>query len=336
MTRNANIETDESTDDQRPDPTTIRRRSFLQTVSAAGTGFALAGAADGVSLAAAHASGHEQEPPVFYLFAEPLVLKEADLSPELQSVVEALASTGSVTVTGHQPITAGSGAPIAGEEYLELDGEYYRVTLQKGERATTRRYALRAEPIDSPSEAAVDLDEYTRPDRKAIKHAIRLADAADRRGLEGEDRVFVFEDAAPGDVRFVPDRTSESDLLPSPEHQSVTRGDATYELTVEIRDVTRPTYEYSLSAVDADATDDLWTHAPDVRLDPDGLTDAEVDVIETAIEQEFYRERAPYSQAYESVLSLFDPPLSGVDFEGQYFMTYDGERYVCGLWSITS
>ena len=334
MTDKPTDPTTESTTNRQKNLTRTDRRSVLQTVSVAGVGLTLPSSMDAAVTAAAESTGRSHGQLYSYLFLEPVVVRLDELSPAKRDFVQTLLSKGTITTTGHRPLAAGVGAPIAGEEFVKSDGELHRLNLNEaGERRTTR-FAVQAERRGGATIDTVPLTAYTGQARKAVKGAIRLARGSERRELPPEQRGVVFEDASPDDIPFAPDRTGDNDLLPVPAHEYVVDDGETFHLSTQAKEVSLPTYEYSLTPA---SSADIFDGADNpVRLTEDALSSEQAAIVETAIDEEFYRETSPYSQAYEQVLASFDASAEANHFDGRYEVTVDGDRYVGVLWSVSS
>ncbi|WP_137284241.1 hypothetical protein [Halorussus salinisoli] len=235
--------------------------------------------------------------------AEAAALGADDYAPEQRRLVaNAVDGDEDAWVYGHRPIEDGA--------YVEYEGVYYRVSVEKTGEKSLSRPTLRGEYVDaSEVESAVDIDRYIHSDRRAVKFALATA------GDEGEFYVLRRD-------------ASETELLPEPEHEYLKYRERYVRLAVEERTVTETEYTYALEQV---ATSDAAFErraaetVVTATFRPSDLTAEQEEMLRKASE-DYYSEFDPISDEFRSLLERLG---SGELPDGSLgtYVEYDGAYY---------
>lgn len=215
----------------------------------------------------------------------------AEFSAAQHRLVDEAHPEGDHITYGHRPFPGGA--------YLQVEGGFYRATLTESGTKQLTRTVLGATEIGDASDA-VAVDEYPEGDRKPAMLACRLsivrARESDRDDAPPARYVYVF--------RTTP--ANESSLLPTPRHEVVEYQDQTFRLWVEERDLTETEYTTTLGHI-AGSTATFERAIQDeyvIDLDEHALTDAQRDIVETAIEEGAYTEQGQISDALDDLITL--------------------------------
>jgi hypothetical protein len=235
--------------------------------------------------------------------AEAASLGPADFTPEQRRVVAEVIENTETRTYGRRPIADG--------EYVEYEGEYYRVTVEETGTKAIARPTLSGEAVnESDAEDAVEIDRYTRSDRQAVEFAVATADES-------------------GEFYVLHSKPSETDLLPEPEHEYLQYYDRYVRLVVEERLVTEQEYTYTLEQVAASATEfasDAVESVVTASYRPAKLSGEQNEILRRAIEDE-YTEFSPVSERFRDLLERLGEDGDLPDGSTDTHVEYDGEYY---------
>lgn len=241
--------------------------------------------------------------------------------PERQVVADAVSNDGTTVETYWD-------APVRSGVYVEFDGAYYRTSYTEGsaEEVPAREMSVRWEADQRAPDSAEVLayDELPESDRRALEATV-YGDRSEGRGhptqtLEHRDFPAPY-----------PDGTDDSTL--------VDRGEAWVEWDGRVYEVrvggettnARRTFEYD--ATEVASSDDAFRRYVDAEyvVALDDLSDGATAVVEDAVDGG-YEECEPVSAGFESLRErLDDAPELPHPLDRRWFVEYDGERYLLGV-----
>lgn len=218
--------------------------------------------------------------------------------------------------SGERPTTYGY-EPIRADEYVKIDGAYYRTDVVVTGRRQLNRWTLRLRYPDSvPEDATVrGADELSTVDQRAAKIAYFGARAR-RDGGDVPASVdrggFVYRPV--GDHQFPED----SSLLPAADADYLRFDDRGETLRIEVtrEPLREPAYTPVVTRV-ADSLNELEgvvaSTTLDADLDRDALDEEAHGVLRAGVDGDGYEETSPLSDAYERVLDAL-----GLDTDRRY------------------
>lgn len=195
-------------------------------------------------------------------------------------------------------------------------------------------YDLSWEVIDERTATSVSLVvDYNATDPEGRRIAYDDLPAADRRALSSlipPDERHADEEVSMGAVSTYNDtEVEESVFVPEPRYDVVVYEGEAYAVRLDgTREVTVNTYRYTAEAV-ANSTDEYARDLKEEYLFTlEGLTDVEREVVEAAIEDDYYAENDD-DEAFRSVLERFrrHDAVESEEAHGEWLVRYDGEVY---------
>lgn len=206
-------------------------------------------------------------------------------SNEAWNVVSS-ALDGTTRTYGHTPVDDG--------QFVEYEGEFYRIDAEATGEATNERPVLDGEVLDGETaeRKAVEFSAYPSADGQAVRHAARRAVS----GPGETDREFYVLRGSDSE---------DSALLPEPEYEYVTYGDQTVRLNVTRRRVTETEYTYTATKV-ADSGTAFRRYVREqvvtLRLDRAKLSGEQRAILREADETREYAESGDLTDAYRGLL----------------------------------
>ena len=244
--------------------------------------------------------------------------RTVDRHPEHRDLVRRAVKDGPATATGRSP-------PLETDEPIAFDGRYYELAAtETGEREVTE-YDIRIDydpGTATPGSESIAYDDLPEVDRAAMDAL--LPPPEDRPDDEGADfgigRTYSEEEAA------------ASELVPEQEYDAVVYEGERFPVDVgDGRTVT--TYEYRYEAEEIAASADEYGSAvrEEYAFALSGLSDAEREVVEEAIDEGYYDGSA--DDAFSSVASRFreHPGFDTDEWGGNWVVRYEGAVYWADL-----
>ncbi|QDX39419.1 hypothetical protein [Salarchaeum sp. JOR-1] len=202
---------------------------------------------------------------------------------------------------------------------VRVNGSVYAVSETRVDSTDVTAYELR---IDfNPDDATPTLGEiaYANLPPADDRRLDELIESESKRTVEGADIVVTYGTPAEvGDSVFVPD--PQYDIL-------VYEGDR-YRVTITSRASTRKTYRYEVTRI-ASLSAFVDRIRERYRFTLSGLSEAERDVVDAAVEGGYFQE----SDAFHSVVERFHDhdALSRTDSDGTWLVRYEGEEYLADI-----
>jgi hypothetical protein len=238
-------------------------------------------------------------------------------SPESdeQAIIAEAAPNGTANVTGRSP-------PLETDRPVAFEGRYYNVSVTRLGESESTRYAAEIE-IDydpgtvTPADGSIAYESLPDVDREALGDMIPPAE--DRPTGDGYDfgRGYTYPENA----------TDESVLIPEQQYDVVTYEGEQYRIRVQSEPADESEYRYDVSLV-ADTTAafaDLLRERYLFELS--GLSEAEREVVETAIEDGYFEDA---TDAFRSVVArlLAHPGFEVTDSYGRWLVEYEDTEYI--------
>lgn len=236
------------------------------------------------------------------------------LPPGLRDFLVSVIEDGSGTREGSNP-------PFDRERPVEYEGAYYRFAYDVVDTRQEPQYLIEIDfdAVDPASVDAIAYEDLPAVDREALSRAFPPPE--DPPENDGPDLGVghVYEDE------------SDSVLVPEPAYDAIVYEGEAYPIRVEFsRDVDVHTYRYTAEQVAADATELAATTRERYRFTLSGLSEAERDIVEAAIDEEYRVEpnESP-PEAFESLLSRFrEHEAVRIDgYDGEWLTRYAGTDY---------
>lgn len=286
----------------------MKRRDFLNaiggTIAAVGSAGCLFGIRGGNGLELEHVDRP----------AEFAAIQSSELTPTQTTLVEGALDDGNYTTYGHRPFSDG--------EYLEFRGAFYQTRV--GQTGTKRlaRMVLIAEELDEVDEA-ISVSDLPVNARQPAVLALRLAIVRDREdGREDLPEGYVFRGEEEEGSVWVPE--------PEPEHEVIEFDDRTFHLRVEERELEEDEYTTTLEPIAAspDEFEEVVEEEFVIDLDAHNLPPEQREIIETAIDEDGYRERGSISSEFNELINLIQNEAPRHDS----LIKYEGEHYSWDYW----
>ncbi|GAA0657378.1 hypothetical protein [Salarchaeum japonicum] len=279
----------------------MRRREFL---------------AGGTALLALPAAGCIH-PPVVLDMSEATLTDIADersdrLAPDSEEhdIVTAARNNSSVTRTRPGKLFDDANAVRVGRTFYEVTE-----TAIDTVEVTTYELHIDFNPGDAtPSRGEIEYAELPPADAERLDDAVTLGS---RRTAEGDDISVRYGRAA---------EVGESVFVPDPEYDILVHDGDRYRVTVTSERDTWETYRYAVTEVAAGLSEFVEPIRERYRFTLSGLSEAEREVVETAIDEGYFEE----SDAFQSLVERFHAheKLSGDDAYGTWLVRYEGTEYL--------
>lgn len=234
-----------------------------------------------------------------------------------RALVRDAIESGSTTTVGAEP-------PVNGERPLRHDGGFY--SLSYVQTGTQTGYTGVIEIDYNASAVDGEVVEYgTLPevDRTTLDGLLSgpPVDSPDTERLEpGYDRGTEFG--------YTESEASRSALVAGQEYNAVRYEGETYPVGVESRSETLPVYRYETTVVAESAGEYADTLREEYEFELSGLSDAERDVFEDALNGTNYIENND-NDGFDSLVDRFraQQPVTGDELSGNYIVRYDDESH---------
>lgn len=280
----------------------MKRRQFLATTTALSTAV-LAGC------------GH---PPVVLDMDEATdsdianeVSTSLDPESDAYAVIESAVENGSATDDDRRQL-------FDKEETVQFDGVYYAVSVSEEDSTDVTVYTVHVEfDSDEPTaeRGAIAFEDLPETDRDRLEPAIPDPDET-----TGEDIARAIEYGTAADVE------NESVFVPDQEYDVIVQGEDRYRVTVDTRTTTESTYRYEVTEV-ADSTTEFAESAREMYLaELTGLSDAEREVVEEAIDDGYFDDDDAFRSVVEKIRE--HDAIREADFYGTWLLEYEDTAYL--------
>jgi hypothetical protein len=285
-----------------PSGTGVSRREVLGSVSLLGAGV-VAGCPGGAG-ERTRLDLEEPESP-----GMGVAVTEADLRDDQVALVRQAAADGTTTAHGYDPFRR--------EDYVRVDGTYYRVRTEAGPVERVDKPVLVVTPAPDAGDT-VALETY---DSHVVELVVELAG-------ENDSRVVLHHDTGGFDS-----------LYPEPRHEFVTWKNTTYRLAVEVERVEQRARHVGVTAV-ADTPGQFRAYlrgTVQTAISSEAFSEPVREVFAEAVDGE-YEETAPYSDAFETALDAVGRgrELDDGEWGETYLLVYDGILYVARIETTSS
>jgi len=286
----------------------MKRRQYLATAAAACFPV-LAGCADPEAVLEMDAVGSED----IATRASVRVTHNDD-----RDILAAAVENGSASASGRSP-------PLDPDRPVAFSGAYYDLTVQETGQRTAREFEIRIDyaPTSEPADGTViEYGDLPEADRRALDPLFpRPGSAPDEPG---------YKFAVGG--TYTDAETEESVLVPEQAYDAVAYEGEAYPILVgDSRDVT--VYEYRYEATEVAASADAFAERIRDRHEftLSGLSEAERDIVETAIDGEYYQ--GDTTDAFESLVDRFraHTAVRADEWGGEWVTRYEGTVYWADL-----
>ncbi|AGB15336.1 hypothetical protein Halru_0709 [Halovivax ruber XH-70] len=240
---------------------------------------------------------------------DPATVEVGRTGEERDIVVDVL-DTGSATVSGERP-------PLGVDQPVTYDGAVYELArTETGDRTRTDyRVVLETDP-GAADTADRQFDTLPGVDAERLEPLLAERTSGD--------------DAVGADLSYTESERAESAIVPDPDFDVLAVDGDRFGVAVEPIETTVTTYEYTL--VDELGSEGRYADelAADHRFDLAGLSDAERDVVEEAIDEGGYYADSTDDEAFEGVARTFfdHDPFASDDDRAYWIATYEGTTYV--------
>ena len=241
-----------------------------------------------------------------------------DGQPEYRDLVAGAVENGSATASGRSP-------PLETDQPVAYEGRYYELTATETGRRERTEYDVTVDydpGTETPGGEAVDYADLPEVDR-ATMDAL-LPPPEDRPENEGPDRGVsrTYSEA----------EAAASVLVPEQEYEAVVYEGERYPVAVgDGRTVTTYEYRYEAERIAGSAAEYGASVREEHAFTLSGLSDAEREVVEAAIDDGYYEGSA--DDAFSSVASRFrdHPGYETDEWGGNWVVRYEGTVYWADL-----
>ncbi|MCD2200441.1 hypothetical protein LPA44_11115 [Halobacterium sp. KA-4] len=236
------------------------------------------------------------------------------LSPTSQgyeTITDAVAN-GSATVAGTAP-------PIRLDEPIRLDDHYYEVSMTAGASRERTGYTIQVDydPATSDANATIGYVDLPAVDQTALAGVI--PPAGEPQDGDGFDI---------GTRHLYPDGTADASVLvPRQQYEFIRDGDSVYRVQVRAETVTETEYRYAVTQIATSSAAFAEQLRSTYQFALTGLSTAEQDVIEEAIDSGYFSEA---TDAFRSVIARFraHQGLETSNSYGTWLVAYQGTPYI--------
>ncbi|MFC3956812.1 hypothetical protein [Halovivax cerinus] len=241
---------------------------------------------------------------------DPATVRVGPGDTDRRKLLAGIIENGSATVSGERP-------PLGVDQPVTYDGTVYELARSDTAQRTRTDYRVILEfdpdATDGTERSFADL-----PSVDAERIEPLLADRTSG------------DDAVGADLSYTEAERADSDLVPDPDFDVLVVDGDRIGVTVEPVETTLTTYEYTL--VDELGSEGRYADelAADHRFDLAGLSGAEQDVVEEAIDEGGYYADSTDDDAFEGVARTFfdNEPFASDDDRAHWIATYEGTTYV--------
>lgn len=228
-----------------------------------------------------------------------------------ETITEAVAN-GSATVAGTAP-------PIHPDEPIRLHDHYYEVSMTTGASRERTGYTIQVDydPATVDSNATIEYADLPDVDQTALAGVI--PPSGEPRDGDGFDI---------GKRHLYPESTADASVLvPRQQYKFVRDGDSVYRIQVHAETVTETEYRYAVTEIATSPAAFAAQLRSTYQFTLTGLSTAEQDIIEEAIESGYFSEA---TDAFRSVIARFQAHqgLETSDSYGTWLVAYQGTPYI--------